>query len=209
MAAMAAEEFFVERTSHDDAERAIGSHHSLPFRCVMKLAGKSAQNSHLGITRPETGPRQQFARLQRLARAKRIANGAHAAGQRSAQQRPQHRRKQMSVLVSIHVGDTDASRLDLANLRARLSFDLVRIQSGRSGRVPQMISSHPGKRAATRISRRDDGQANVRIENRLAIDQYHVAAHTRAAELLLPGGRRRQRQRPFAISVDEVTIPRV
>ena len=57
---MAPEESLVERASHNDAERAIGSCHPLPFRCVLKFAGKGAQNSDFGITSPETRSRQQL-----------------------------------------------------------------------------------------------------------------------------------------------------
>src|ERR1700684_4135084 len=108
-----AEESLVKSTSDDDAERAIGSYHAFSFGGVTKFAGKGAQNPHLSITSPETGPSQQFRRSQRFARAKRIANGSHSTRQRSAQDRPQHRRKQVSVLVRIHVGNADTGRLDL------------------------------------------------------------------------------------------------
>ena len=125
----AAEEFFVERAGHDDAKRAIGSQQALSSRGVAELAGKSAQNLYLGIARPETGPRQQFARLQRFARAERITHGAHSASPRGAQQRPQYCRKQVRMFMGIQVGDDDASRLQLANLRARLRFNLAFVEA--------------------------------------------------------------------------------
>src|SRR5258706_12670129 len=119
----AAEELFVQRASPDNTERAIWRDHALPLRRVAELGGQGAQNSHLGVTRPEVGTRQQLTGLQRAARTERIANGVDATGSGRAQQGSQHCRKQMRMFVGVDVRDTYASRLQLANLRARLSFN--------------------------------------------------------------------------------------
>src|ERR1700722_16953524 len=125
----ATEELFVEHPSYDDAERAIGSREALAPGRVAELSSKRAENSYLGIARPKAGARQQFTGLQRLARAEGVTNRAHAAGPCRAQQRLQHRRKQVGMFVSIEVRDMDAGRLQLADLRARLGFDFARIQA--------------------------------------------------------------------------------
>src|SRR5229473_4023480 len=50
-----AEESLVERTGDHDAQRAIGSDHSLPLRRISEFVGKSAEKSYLCVARPESG----------------------------------------------------------------------------------------------------------------------------------------------------------
>src|ERR1700689_1207740 len=85
-----AEEFFVQSAGDDDAERAVWSCKVLSLHRVVELGGKRAEDSHLGIARPESGARQQFTGLQRLTRAERITNCVHTASSSRAQQGPQY-----------------------------------------------------------------------------------------------------------------------
>ena len=114
--------------------------------------------------------------------AKRIANGSYSTRPRRAQHRPQHRRKQMSVLVRIHVRHADAGRLDLAYLSARLSFNLRWVEAA-CQRACRKRFQAIAKASRTRISGSDAGQPN-RIQNRLAIDKYQVAADVETRSFL-------------------------
>ena len=79
------------------------------------------------------------------------------------------------MLVRIYVGNIDASRLNLAYLCARLSFNLRRVEAA-GQRACRKRFQTIAKPTRTRISGRDRGQANC-IQDRLAIDQYQVAAN--------------------------------
>ena len=72
-----------------------------------------------------------------------------------------HCRKQVRMFVGIQVRDADAGRLQLANLRARLSFDFRRIKSagesaggerhsGRRGSGAENAEVREGNRFASR-----------------------------------------------------------
>lgn len=77
----------------------------------------------------------------------------------------------MRVLVCVHVRDGDACRLNPSNLRRRFSKDLGigEAPGNRSRRKPfQAIAE------STRFGQRRDSS---RIENRLAIDQDHMASN--------------------------------
>ena len=57
-------------------------------------------------------------------RLKRIADGRHTTCTSGADQRSEHAWKHVGVLVRVHVGNGDAGRLDLTNLRDGFALDL-------------------------------------------------------------------------------------
>src|ERR1700678_3717030 len=93
----------------------------------------------------------------------------------------------MCVLVGIDVRDGDARRLNLANLRGCLKFDLFRIQAadecaGSEGFKPVAEAS------AARICLRNGGEL-LSIENGLAVDQNNMTAYAETRNCRCPTNR--------------------
>ena len=83
----------------------------------------------------------------------------------------------MRVLVCVHMRDVDARGLQLANLRARLSFDLARIEAPRQSTRGERFQALAEADSAGMLRSRSNGRQSFLIKNRLAIDQYDMTAY--------------------------------
>ena len=163
---------FIQRSGDLNAERAIRSCESLLSDSAAKLSRKAAQHADLCPTRPEIRSCQKLTRTKRKSRAKGISYRADATIARRPEQRPQDSRKNVRVLVRIHVRNADARRLNLLYLRFCLSFNFTRIHTPREGTGGERFESIP---EALRIGeRRELGS----IQHGVTVDQHNMAADT-------------------------------
>ena len=154
----------VECSGGQHAQRAIcRSQSGSPYNS-QKLAAKEPQRADL----QPAGTGSILSEAKRPFRLKRIADGRHITCASGAHQRPEHTRKHVGVLVRVHVGNCDASRLDLTNLRNGFALDLCGFDA--AGEEVNHKSVETGAQAATGRKR---GKF-VRVQFRPPIHEDHM-----------------------------------
>jgi len=110
----------VECSGRKHAQRAICRVQPGRAYNSQELAAKEPQSAHLQTARSGSIPSE----TKRPFRLKRIADSGHITCAGGVDQRPEYARKHVGVLVCVQVGNRDASRLDLTNLRDGFALDL-------------------------------------------------------------------------------------
>ena len=144
------------------------------------LRGKVAQHVQFGETPPQLALSQQISHRQRPHPAKGIAHGRNATLPRRSQQRPQHRRKHVRVLVGVEVRRPHSRRLQALDLRAGLSFDLGGVELVAERSYDKVVQLDAKLAAAVLRARLQQAGDSVRRQERFAVEQHHVAAHAEA-----------------------------
>src|SRR5271157_5935969 len=88
----------------------------------------------------------------------------------------------MSVFVGIEMRHVDSGGLNLANLSAGLRLDLPGVQASGQGACRKTLQPI-AETGGAGIAGSERGQSN-RVKNRLAINQYNMATHAEARQLL-------------------------
>src|SRR5215471_17809903 len=97
------EQRLVQSPGDFNSQSSIGRDKTLSLHGLLELSRKACQDSHLRPACPEIRSLQKFTEWQRKARAERIPDGPHSALGSSQQQRAQHLRENMRMLVRIEV----------------------------------------------------------------------------------------------------------
>ena len=163
-----------QRTGLNHSYHTVGRKQSSALGPLPKLAGESMQHADLAIAFPELRLAFEQARGQRFDRNNRIADGAHAANPRRAQQRSEDLRKDVGVLVGIEVRHLETGGLNLPDLRRDFLHQLVAIKASKHGARGE--SRKPGiKLFRFGRAHRDQRIQRRRLRHGSSIDQHNVA----------------------------------